>query len=65
MLLLALCMHFLRGNVPLDASRYAVEIFQNIPEACGVVEGAKQSILSVIGVLAFLYFYLEPQHTSS
>lgn len=60
-----MCVHFLRGNVPLGASRYAVEIFQNIPEACGVVEGAKQSILSVIGVMVPLYFYLKPEHTSS
>lgn len=50
-------MHFLRGNVPLDASHDAVEIFQNIPEACGVVEGAKLSVLSVIGVMVFLYFF--------
>lgn len=57
-------MHFLRGNVPLDASHYAVEIFQNIPGACGVVEGAKQSVLSVTGVMVFLYF-LETEHTSS
>lgn len=60
-----MCVHFLRGNVTLDASHYAVENFQNIPEACGVVEGAKQSILSVIGVMVFLYFYLKPEHTSS
>lgn len=51
-----MCVHFLRGNVPLGASRYAVEIFQNIPEACAVVEGAKQSILSVTGVMVPLYF---------
>lgn len=55
-------MHFLRGNLPLDASCYAGEIFQNVPEACRVVEDAKQSILSVIGVIVFLYFYLEPAY---
>lgn len=57
-------MHFLRGNVPLDASHYAVEIFQNNPVACGVVEGTKESVLSVIGVMVFLFFYLETEHTS-
>lgn len=57
-------MHFLRGNIPLDASHYAVETFQNIPEDFGVVEGARQSVLSVIGVMVFLYFYLETEHTS-
>lgn len=36
-----------------------------MPEACGVVEGAKKSVLSVIGVIVFLYFYLEIEHTSS
>lgn len=58
-------MHFLRGNVPLDASHSAVEISQNTLEACGMVEGAKQSVLSVIGMMVFLYVYLEPGHTSS
>lgn len=55
-------MHFLRGNVPLDASRYTVEIFQHIPEGCGVVKGGKQAILSE--VMVFLYLCLEPEHTS-
>lgn len=53
-------MHFLRGNVPLDASHYP--IFQNIPGACGVAEGAKQSVLSV---MVFLYFCSETEHISS
>lgn len=34
-------------------------------EACGVVEGAKQSVLSVKGVMVGLYFYLETEHTGS
>lgn len=44
-------MHFLRGNVPLDVFRYAIESFQKIPEACGMVEGAKQSVLPLTRVM--------------
>lgn len=49
------CLHFLGENLPLDVSRFAVESFQKISEACGAVEGAKQSILPLTSFCSCVY----------
>lgn len=49
LLSLAVCMNFLRGNISLDVTCYAIESLQKIPDVCRPVEGTWQSVLPVKG----------------